>query len=129
MRLILLTFLFLTAAVPAEASFTVCNKGSHAAKVALGRFNGRDWESDGWWTVQPNVCTQVLLGPLEARYYYLYATDGRTGTWDGSHGFCVQSGKFSITGRGNCAARGYDRKGFFQVDTGKAADYTHKLAD
>ncbi|HEY1711244.1 MAG TPA: DUF1036 domain-containing protein [Rhizomicrobium sp.] len=129
MRLILLSFLFLAAAVPAEASFTVCNKGSHTAKIALGRFNGRDWESDGWWTVKPNICTQVLLGPLEARYYYLYATDGRTGTWDGSHGFCVQTGKFSISGRGNCTARGYDRKGFFQVDTGKAADYTHKLSD
>jgi uncharacterized membrane protein len=130
MRLILLTLAVLVAAAaPADASFTVCNKGSHAAKVALGRFNGRDWESDGWWTVKPKDCSKLLIGPLEARYYYLYATDGRQGSWDGRHGFCVMGGKFSIVGRGGCAARGYDRKGFFQVDTGHAADYTHKLSD
>ena len=129
MRLILLTFALLMAAAPAQASFTVCNKGSHAAKVSLGRFNGRDWESDGWWTVKAKSCANLLIGPLDARYYYLYANDGRLGSWDGSFGFCVTSGKFSIVGRAGCAARGYERKGFFQVDTGDAPDYTHKLSD
>ena len=33
-------------------------------------------------------------------------------------GFCViEDKKFSIPGRGNCAARGYDRRRFFRVDT------------
>ena len=130
MRLILLAFaLLLAATAPAAAGFNVCNKGAHAAKVALGRFNGRDWESDGWWTVKPKDCAKLLIGTLEARYYYLYATDGRLGSWDGTHGFCVANGRFAIVGRTGCAARGYDRKGFFQVDTGNAPDYTHKLSD
>jgi uncharacterized membrane protein len=129
MRLILLIFAFLAVAAPAEASFSVCNKGSHAAKVALGRFNGRDWESVGWWSLKPKSCARLLIGPLEARYYYLYATDGQTGGWDGKHGFCVAGASFTIAGRGNCAARGYERKGFFQVDTGRRSDYTHKLSD
>ncbi len=129
MRLILLILAVLATAVPAEASFSVCNRGNHMARVALGRFNGRDWESDGWWTVKPGACARLLIGTLEARYYYLYATDGGTGGWDGGHGFCVANGKFAILGRGSCAARGYERKGFFQVDTGNAPDYTHKLSD
>lgn len=129
MRLILLTLALLVVAAPAEASFSVCNKGGHSAKVALGRFNGKAWESDGWWTVKPKACAKLLIGPLEARYYYLYASDGRLGTWDGGHGFCVGTGKFSIAGRSACAARGYERKGFFQVDTANAPDYTHKLSD
>lgn len=129
MRWILAVLAAMFLASPAAASFNVCNKGSHAAKVALGRFNGRAWESDGWWTVKPKTCAKVLIGPLEARYYYLYGNDGHLGSWDGSFGFCVTSGKFSITGRGNCAARGYERQGFFQVDTGNAPDYTHKLSD
>jgi uncharacterized membrane protein len=129
MRLILLIMGFLMAAAPAEAGFSVCNTGSHTAKMALGRFNGRAWESDGWWTIKPQTCAKLLIGPLEARYYYLYGTDGRLGSWDGSHAFCITSANFSIAGRGKCAERGYDRKGFFEVDTGKAPDYTHKLSD
>jgi uncharacterized membrane protein len=130
MRLILLVLAFLfAAAAPASASLSVCNSGSHAAKVALGRFNGKAWESDGWWTVAPKACARILIGPLEARYYYLYASDGANGSWDGHHGFCISAGKFAIVGRGSCAARGYERKGFFEVDTGNAPDYTHKLSD
>jgi uncharacterized membrane protein len=129
MRLILLTLAFLSLALPAEASFSVCNRGAHAAKVAIGRFNGRAWESDGWWTIAPKACARLLIGPLEARFYYLYGSDGGIGSWDGKHGFCVGTAKFAIVGRGACAARGYERKGFFEVDTGNAPDYTHKLSD
>ena len=45
-------------------------------RVALGRFDGTNWTSQGWWTMQPRTCAGLLTGPLDARYYYLYASDG-----------------------------------------------------
>jgi uncharacterized membrane protein len=107
------------AAGPAEAGLSVCNKGKHPARVALGRFDGRDWISEGWWTIAPSRCAAVIAEPLDARYYYLYGTDDASGVWDGRTPFCTAAGgKFVVRGRADCARRGYDRKRFFEIDTG-----------
>jgi uncharacterized membrane protein len=116
--------------LPARAGFAVCNKADVPAEVALGRFDGKAWRSEGWWTIRPQKCETLISGPLDARYYYLYGTDGGSGTWNGDTGFCTAPvGPFSIPGRGNCAARGYDRKGFFEIDTGQRTDWTQSLSD
>jgi uncharacterized membrane protein len=119
MRLLSLAVLTLMiAAGPARAGLTVCNKGKHPAKVALGRFDGRDWMSEGWWDVEPGACSDLIKTPLDARYYYLYGSDNEAGVWDGGTAFCVvPGGRFSIKGRADCTRRGYDRRRFFQVDT------------
>ncbi len=115
---------------PAGAALSVCNKSERHVKVALGRFNGRDWSSEGWWSVAPKSCSKLIAGPLDARYYYLYATDGAAGTWDGGKSFCTApAGTFTVVGRGECASRGYDRRGFFEVDTGEKPDWTQSLSD
>lgn len=120
----------LLAAHPALAALSVCNKTQHETRVALGRFNGTDWMSEGWWQIKPHSCQTLLGTPLDARYYYLYASDGSSGSWDGSRSFCVSSdARFEIVGRGGCAKRGYDRKGFFAVDTGNKPDFTQSLSD
>lgn len=117
-------------ALPAEAAFKVCNKSDLAARVALGRFDGRQWASQGWWTVAPKTCAQLLTGPLQARYYYLYASDGAGGTWEGKTHFCTKpDAKFLAPGRNDCAGRGFDRRGFFEVDTGKSPEWTQTLSN
>jgi uncharacterized membrane protein len=117
--------------LPAHAALTVCNRTDKAARVAVGRFDGTAWLSEGWWNVAPEKCTAVVPGRLKARYYYLYATDGGAGSWDGARHFCVGSGedKFQSRLRSHCEARGMDTKGFFAVDTKDAADYTQTLSD
>jgi uncharacterized membrane protein len=123
-----LVLLFITG--PAQAGFTVCNKAHVTAKIAFGRFDGRAWASQGWWTIRPQKCETLLTGPLDARYYYLYGTDGGSGTWNGGTYFCTAPAeRFTIPGRADCAARGYDRKGFFAVDTGNRADWKQSLSD
>ncbi len=130
-RLICLAAVLLMASViPAQAALSVCNKTAKPVKVAVGRTNGADWMSQGWWTIAPDACTTLIPASLNARFYYLFATDGGSGSWDGTHGFCVSSrDRFEIVGRGNCLAHGFEHKGFFQVDTGSAADYTQTLSD
>lgn len=128
-RFLAILVLFLLAQ-PAFAGLTVCNKTAHPAKLALGRFDGTHWTSRGWWTIASHRCTAVISTPLDARYYYLYASDGGPGSWDGGHGFCTAAADtFEIAGRGDCAGRGYDRKDFFEVDTGDKPDFTQYLSD
>jgi uncharacterized membrane protein len=130
MRLILAALAILLFAVPATAALNVCNKTARPVKLALGRFDGAAWSSTGWWTLTPRQCAALVPGRLIARYYYLYATDGGAGGWSGSRGFCVASGnKFTVVGRADCEARGYERKGFFEVDTGQRQDYTQSISD
>lgn len=112
------------------AAFNVCNKSDLAARVALGRFDGRQWTSQGWWTVAPKTCAKLLTGPLQARFYYLYASDGAGGTWEGKTHFCTApDAKFLAPGRNDCAHRGFDRRGFFEVDTGKSPEWTQTLSN
>ena len=89
MRLLLALCSLLLATAPVAASLSVCNKSSQTAIVALAHFNGTAWASQGWWHIQPGQCGELIRGPLNARYYYLYATDGAFSTWDGSKNFCV----------------------------------------
>jgi len=119
MRIISMAVLTLAVlASPAQAGLAVCNKGKLPARVALGRFDGRDWMSEGWWAVAPGACADLIKAPLNARYYYLYGTDSAAGAWDGGTAFCTgRDEKFAIKGRADCARRGYDRKRFFQIDT------------
>jgi len=132
--LLLTTVLGLTGlagfASPAFAAFNVCNKSSLAVRAAIGRFDGTNWTSEGWWTIAPKACASLLNGPLQGRFYYLYASDGAAGTWEGKTFFCVAPDKrFRSVGRGNCAKRGFDRRGFFEVDTGKKPEWTQSLSN
>lgn len=128
-RILAIPALFLLAQ-PAFAGLTVCNNTTRPAKLALGRFDGIRWTSQGWWTIAGRHCAVVIPAPLDARYYYLYASDGGPGSWDGGHSFCTAAADtFEISGRGDCAGRGYDRKDFFEVDTGEKPDFTQFLSD
>jgi len=117
-------------ATPAEAGLKLCNGTAHPAKLALGHFNGTRWMSEGWWKIAGHSCATLISGPLDARYYYVYATDGGPGSWDGSRAFCVGADdSFKIVGRGDCAGRGFDSRDFFEVDTQDKTDYTQSLSD
>jgi uncharacterized membrane protein len=128
--LALLTALAAVQAAPARAAFNVCNRSDLPTRVALGRFDGTHWTSQGWWTIVPKSCARLLTGPLQARYYYLYATDGAGGSWEGKTHFCTAPGaKFLAPGRNDCTRRGFDQRGFFEVDTGKSPEWTQTLSN
>jgi uncharacterized membrane protein len=130
MTLLLAAALALGLASPAHAAFNVCNKTGLPVRTAIARFDGTSWTSEGWWTIAPRACTSLLTGPLQGRFYYLYASDGAAGTWEGKTHFCVAPDKrFKSVGRGDCAKRGFDRRGFFEVDTGKKPDWTQSLSN
>jgi uncharacterized membrane protein len=130
MRFVFVLAALIAVASPARAGFSVCNNSALPTKVAMARFDGTRWSSHGWWEIAPQKCAELISGKLDARYYYLYATDGATGTWEGSKTFCVgTTDKFAIVGRSGCETQGFDHRGFFEVDTGNQFDWTQMLSD
>lgn len=104
----------------------VCNGTESSVGVAVGYDDGGEMVSEGWWNLSPldteNECAFVITGALQSRYYYVYAIDYTLGgEWGGEGGdlfMCTRDLEFTIRGVEDCVARGYDRAGFVQIDTG-----------
>jgi uncharacterized membrane protein len=115
---------------PARADFRLCNNTNARVSVAHAYTNGSGWVSEGWWNIKASNCETLLRGPLAAEYYYVYAMDERGGEWKGKAFMCTRDREFRVEGREDCFVRGFDRSGFFEVDTGKdAKNWTVQLTD
>lgn len=112
-------------ALPARAEFIVCNQSFDVVNVAIGQAAGKDFRTDGWWTIGTNQCANVIKGHLDNRYVYVYATDvfGQP-LLDGKTELCIAPKKFTIRGTGNCWQRGHEAAPFLEVDTGSGESYT-----
>jgi uncharacterized membrane protein len=109
----------------AKADFRLCNNTSNRIGIAVGYK-----ENEGWWNIGARSCETVLRGGLVARFYYIYAVDyDRGGEWSGQAFMCTREKEFTIRGTDDCLARGYDRTGFFEVDTGDQGSWTVQLTE
>ncbi len=115
---------------PAKADFRLCNNTPSRVGVAVGYKDADGWTTEGWWNLPSRTCETVLKGNLVARYYYVYALDyDRGGEWTGRAYMCTRDREFTIRGIGDCLAHGYDRTGFFEVDTGEQRAWTVQLTE
>lgn len=115
---------------PAAADFRLCNKTMSRVGVAIGYKDAKGWTTEGWWNLPSNTCETILKGNLVARYYYVYAVDyDRGGEWMGHAYMCTRDKEFTIRGINDCLARGYDRTGFFEVDTADQRAWTVQLTE
>ena len=135
LRLVLMLVGFVLAALtvsaaPAWADLRVCNQSSNQVSVALGYRADKGWQSEGWWVAPASKCAVVYQGDLHSRFFYLYVADDISGgAWDGSVFMCTRDESFTIFGVEDCLARGYERTGFFEVDTQNRTDWTLQLTD
>jgi len=117
-------------AIPAKADLRVCNETANMLSVALGYRAERGWMSEGWWQAPPGDCRVLYQGDLERRFYYLFAADDiGGGAWDGAVFMCTRDETFTIFGVEDCLARGYERTGFFEIDTQNRTDWTLQLTE
>jgi uncharacterized membrane protein len=115
---------------PAAADFRLCNNTGGRVGVAVGYKDAEGWTTEGWWNLPSRTCETVLKGNLVARYYYVYAIDyDHGGEWMGQAYMCTRDKEFTIRGISDCLARGYDRTGFFEVDTGEQRAWTVQLTE
>jgi uncharacterized membrane protein len=116
--------------VPASADFRICNRTANRIGIAMGYKEEAAWITEGWWNIAANSCETLVRGPLVARYYYLYAVDyDQGGEWAGKAFMCTREKEFTIRGVEDCLARGFDRTGFFEVDTGEQKNWTVQLTE
>jgi uncharacterized membrane protein len=128
--LVMLVSGMLVSISPAYADLKVCNQTADPVSVALGYRAERGWQSEGWWVAAPSQCATVFQGTLNSRFFYLFAADDiGGGAWDGSVYMCTRDDSFTIFGVEDCLARGYERTGFFEVDTQNKSDWTLQLTD
>src|ERR1700689_1047470 len=115
---------------PAKADFRLCNNPGSRVGVAVGYKDADSWTTEGWWNLPSRTCETILKGDLVARFYYVYAIDyDRGGEWMGQAFMCTRDKEFTIRGIADCLARGYDRTGFFEVDTGEQRAWTVQLTE
>ena len=108
----------------------LCNKTSSRVGIAIGYKEGRQWTTEGWWNVASGSCETLMAGPLVSRFYYVYALDyDQGGTWGGKAAMCTRDKMFTIHGIEDCVARGFERTGFFEVDTGEQRSWTVQLTE
>jgi uncharacterized membrane protein len=114
----------------ARADFHMCNNTGSRVGVAVGYKDSEGWITEGWWNLSARSCETLLKGTLIARYYYIYAIDyDRGGEWSGQAFMCTREKEFTIRGTEDCLARGFDRTGFFEVDTGEQRAWTVQLTE
>jgi uncharacterized membrane protein len=114
----------------AAADFRICNNTGSRVGIALGYKDSEHWTTEGWWNLSARTCDTLLRGTLAARYYYIYAVDyDRGGEWSGRAYMCTREREFTIRGTEDCLARGFDRTGFFEVDTAEQPSWTVQLTD
>lgn len=114
----------------AKADFRVCNATQSLVGVAIGYRASTGWITEGWWHVDGSTCKTLIEGPLASRYYYIYAEDAeRGGRWEGPISMCVAEREFKIAGVNDCFARGFQRAGFQEYDTGEQTSWMVQLTD
>jgi uncharacterized membrane protein len=122
--------LWLTGTSPAQADFRLCNNTGSRVGIAVGYKTSDGWTTEGWWNLSSRTCETILRGPLSSRFYYVYAVDyDRGGEWSGKAFMCTRDKEFTIRGIDDCLARGFDRTGFFEVDTSEQRAWTVQLTE
>jgi uncharacterized membrane protein len=113
----------------AQAQFAVCNQSFDVVNIALGRDVEGQMQTDGWWTVGPNQCANVIHDELTSRYIYIYAQDvfGQP-ILQGTIPMCIDPRRFTIRGITDCWTLGHVEAGFIEVDTQKTQRWTLFLA-
>ena len=115
---------------PAAADFRLCNNTGSRVGIAIGYKDSEGWTTEGWWNLSARTCETLVKGQLVARFYYVYAVDyDRGGEWSGKAFMCTRDKEFTIRGIEDCLARGYDRTGFFEVDTTEQRSWTVQLTE
>jgi uncharacterized membrane protein len=114
----------------AAADFRLCNNTGSRVGVAVGYKDADGWTTEGWWNLSARTCETLLRGGLVARFYYIYAVDyDRGGEWSGRAFMCTRDKEFTIRGTEDCLARGFERAGFFEVDTAEQRSWTVQLTE
>lgn len=104
-----------------ETGYQFCNLTDIELYAAMGYAEENDWQSFGWWSLDPGTCTKTLKDGLPAEQIYTYAVgyddNGEPLEWGGDYPLCAADRAFEIAGNDDCESRGYTTMGFQRINT------------
>lgn len=103
-----------------------CNDTRHVVMAAVGIERDGVVATRGWWKIDPGACLRPEMPRRVSGRVFSFAEaidasgmivehKGRALNWGGNNKFCVKNARFEIREHANCAARGYEEKGFAPV--------------
>lgn len=114
----------------AKADFRVCNDTKSLVGVSLGYAVDKKWTTEGWWQIPGETCSSLLEGELNSQFYYIYAEDAdRGGQWRGEVFMCTADEEFKIDGVQECFSRGFQKTGFFEINTNNRDSWMVRLTE
>ena len=130
----------------ASIGLTLCNKSTQRIWSAIAYQSDGEWESRGWWPIDPSECARPFSNTLENTNAHFFALqeqapleeDGASKPKDKllrtvsakPRQFCVAEGVFSAIGNEYCSDRGYTPVSFRPLPTeGKGATVNLTDAD
>ena len=113
----------------AKLGLFFCNKADQAVWSALAEPQGENnYESRGWWKLEPGECAKVIKGGLAADHYYVYGVvedqRGERRLAGGDKTFCVNSVRFAASTDSACADQELDEAVFKKLEVGGAPSST-----
>jgi uncharacterized membrane protein len=116
----------------AQDGFRICNRSGQDAEIAtavdLGDGGGPAgvYLSKGWYEFGNGQCFVMWPGPLQHRYFFIYAQNKQSGReWKGDVPVCVSREPFDLQSA-TCGPDKYSRP-FVRIDTGNSASWTYTL--
>lgn len=108
-------------ALAAQASATalagglhVCNESGERVQVALVRYEGGTWVSQGYWRLQNTKCATLTASLTNSRYYvHAFGDSGRI--FAGKHKFCTNAFASYLLRDAQNLNQGCNVKSFFSV--------------
>jgi uncharacterized membrane protein len=127
--LISLNFILVDTTI-AKSDFRMCNDTKSLVGIALGYREKEKWITEGWWQIPSDTCSSLIEGNLPSRFFYIYAEDAdHGGQWRGDIFMCTDDREFRIAGVQECFTRGFQKTGFFEVDTGDKGSWMVRLTE
>lgn len=116
----------------AKLGFFYCNRTDAPVWSAIAiPENDTQYNSRGWWKLDPNECAKIVKGELTKGHYYVYGLidDGKVERRlaGGDKKFCVNAVKFEFKSNQNCSDLEVDEAVFRRVDIGDAASATFEF--
>ncbi|MCB2112019.1 MAG: DUF1036 domain-containing protein [Parvularculaceae bacterium] len=113
----------------AKLGLYFCNKSDQTVWSALAEPEGdSNYQSRGWWKLEPGDCAKVIKGALTLDHYYVYGViedqRGERRLTGGDKTFCVNAVRFAAETGVNCADQELDEAVFKKVEIGGAPSAT-----
>lgn len=115
-----------------KLGFFYCNKTDNPVWSAIAVPEGEDdYNSRGWWKLDPGNCAKILKGKLKQNHYYVYGVieegEQERRIAGGVKAFCVNAIKFESDTDSSCTEQELDEAMFLRIEIGSSPSATFEF--